>query len=253
MKGVKKLRRRMADFFRARPELYDAVRQMRLRMLGPVSEIGKLLDAHSKRCGGEFSFLQIGANDGLRNDPLRDFIVRDRWSGVFVEPLPDVFPLLQKNYAYLSGDRRLEFVNAAVSSASGSLPFYTFRESFLAGKPLEGRLHLLRKASFDRDQVLRFSEGGENIATIEVPCVGINELLARHFSDRRLSLLALDVEGHELEILREVDFSSFRIGAVLFETWNLGDRREEVLSVLRRNGYAIAEAEGDALATRSGE
>jgi hypothetical protein len=77
--------------------------------------------------------------------------------------------------------------------------------------------------------------------------------LARHFSDRRLSLLALDVEGHELEILREADFSSFHIGAVLFETWNLGDRREEVFSVLRRNGYAIAEAEGDALATRTGK
>jgi FkbM family methyltransferase len=253
MKVVKKFRRRVADFFRSHPELYDAVRQMRLRFFGPVSEIGKLLDAHSKGCSGEFSFLQIGANDGLRNDPLRDFIVRDRWSGVFVEPLPDVFPLLEKNYAYLSGERRLEFVNAAVSSTSASLPFFTFREPFLAGKPLEERLHLLRKASFDRNLVLRFSDGAENIAAIEVPCFGINELLARHFSDRRLSLLALDVEGHELEILREADFSSFHIGAVLFETWNLGDRREEVFSVLRRNGYAIAEAEGDALATRTGK
>jgi FkbM family methyltransferase len=250
MKTYNKLRRRMADFFRARPELYDAVRQARLRCFGPVSEIGKLLDAYSKPHGGEFSFLQIGANDGLRNDPLRDFIVRDRWSGVFVEPLPDVFPLLEKNYAYLSGGRRLEFVNAAVSNTSGSLLFYTFRESFLAGKPLEERLHLLRKASFDRDQVLRFSDGEENIASIEVPCFGINDLLARHFPDRRLSLLALDVEGHELEILREAYFSSFRIGAVLFETWNLGDRRDEVFSVLRRNGYRIEEAEGDALATR---
>jgi FkbM family methyltransferase len=253
MRTYNKLRRRMADFFRARPELYDAVRQVRLRFFGPVSEIGKFLDAYSKRHGREFSFLQIGANDGLRNDPLRDFIVRDKWSGVFVEPLPDVFPLLKKNYAYLAGERRLDFLNAAVSSTSGSLPFYTFRKSFLAGMPLEERLHLLRKASFDRDQVLRFSDGPENIATIEVPCLGINEMLARHFPDRRLSLLALDVEGHELEILREVDFSSFRIGAVLFETWNLGDRRNEVFSVLQRNGYGIAEAEGDALATRTRE
>lgn len=250
MKSFSKLRRRVADFFRARPALYDFARQARLRLIGPTSQIGRHLDRYARANAGNFSFLQIGASDGLRNDPLRDFVVRDRWGGVFVEPLPDVFPLLEKNYARLAGRGNLRFLNAAVSSRSASLPFYTFQKSFLSGKPLEERLHLLRKASFDRAQVLPFAEREENIAVIEVPCQGICELLARHFPDGRLSLLALDVEGHEHEILGEIDFDAIRIWAVLFETWNLGDRRDAVFARLAKHGYRIEEAEGDALAIR---
>jgi FkbM family methyltransferase len=248
MKPLKKLRRRVADFFRLRPALYDFARQARLRLAGPTSRIGKHLDRYSKAHLENFTFVQIGANDGLRNDPVRDFVVRDRWAGVFVEPLPDVFPLLQKNYARLASRGNLRFVNAAVSSRSASLPFYSFQNSFLSGKPLEERLHLLRKASFDRDQVLPFAECEQNIAVIEVPCVGIGELLATCFPEGRLSLLALDVEGHEHEILGEIDFQALRIGAVLFETWNLGSSRDKVFSLLQKNGYRIDETEGDALA-----
>jgi FkbM family methyltransferase len=250
MKPFRKLRRRVADFFRARPALYDFARQARLHLVGPTSRIGRQLDRYARANSGNFSFLQIGASDGLRNDPVRDFVVRDRWSGVFVEPLPDVFPLLEQNYARLAGRGNLRFVNAAVSSRSASLPFYTFQKSFLSGKPLEERLHLLRKASFDRTQVLPFAAREENIAVIEVPCLGIRDLLARHFPAGRLSLLALDVEGHEQEILAEIDFDAIRIGAVLFETWNLGNRRDAVFGLLRKNGYRIEEAEGDALAIR---
>jgi FkbM family methyltransferase len=250
MKSFRKLRRRVADFFRARPALYDFARQARLHLIGPTSRIGKQLDRYARANSGNFSFLQIGASDGLRNDPVRDFVVRDRWGGVLVEPLPDVFPLLEKNYARLAKRGNLRFVNAAVSSRSASLPFYTFQKSFLSAKPLEGRLHLLRKASFDRTQVLAFAGREENIAVIVVPCIGIRDLLAKHFPEGRLSLLALDVEGHEQEILAEIDFAAIQIGAILFETWNLGERRDAVFGLLRENGYRIDEAEGDALAIR---
>lgn len=250
MSIYKKTRRSIADFFRARPKLYDWARQFRLRALGPISRIGQQLDHLTATHTRDFRFLQIGASDGLRNDPLRDFIVRDRWSGVFVEPLPDAFALLKSNYKHLAQKQNLAFLNAAVSSDSASLPFHTFQESYLAGKPLEERLHLLRKASFERSQVLPFANGDENILTINVPCLEINELTAQYFPDKNLTLLALDVEGHEWEILSKLDFTAFRIQAVLFETWNLGNRKGDLLRLLEGNGYKIKEAEGDALAIK---
>lgn len=249
MSIYKKTRRRAADFFRARPKLYDWARQFRLRALGPVSRIGQHLNRLSTTHARDFRFLQIGASDGLRNDPLRDFIVRDRWSGVFVEPLPVAFSLLKYNYKHLAKKNNLEFLNAAISSDSASLPFHTFQEAYLAGKPLEERLHLLRKASFDRSQVVPFANGEENILTIKVPCLGINEMVSKYFPDKNLSLLALDVEGHEWEILSKLDFGAFRIQALLFETWHLGNRKGDLLRLLEGNGYKIEEAEGDALAT----
>jgi FkbM family methyltransferase len=245
-------RRRAAAFLRASPLLYDVARQTRLRWIGTNSVIGAHLDRFSKSRLPGFTFMQIGANDGLRNDPLRDFIVRDSWPGVFVEPLPDVFPLLQKNYRRYARHGRLQFLNVAVSSHSKVLPFYTFSESFLNGKSDEERLHYLRKASFSRDQVRPFAESEENIRVIEVPCVGICELLARYCPKGQLGLLALDVEGHEPEILREIDFAAFKIGAILFETWNLGAKKDEIFRLLQENGYSIEDAEGDALAVWQG-
>ena len=102
----KKLRRCVAEFFRARPRLYDGARQFRLRVFGPASRIGRQPNRLSKRGDKEFHFLQIVASDGLRNDPLRDFIVRDQWSGVFVEPLPEAFALLKGNYKHLAQKQR---------------------------------------------------------------------------------------------------------------------------------------------------
>lgn len=250
MKMLQSTRRRVAAFVRASPSLYDFARQNRLRWLGPNSVIGEHLDRLSKSRLPGFTFMQIGANDGLRNDPVRDFVVRDSWPGVFVEPLPDVFLLLQQNYKRYTRNGRLQFLNVAVSSHSKVLPFYTFSESFLEGKTREERLHYLRKASFNPNQVRPFAGSDENVREIEVPCVGICELLSRYCPEGRLGLLALDVEGHEPEILREIDFVAFKIGAILFETWNLGAKKDEVFRLLQENGYRIDEAEGDALAVR---
>ena len=94
-----------------------------------------------------------------------------------------------------------------------------------------------------------FANGEENILTIKVPCLGINEMVSKYFPDKNLSLLALDVEGHEWEILSKLDFGAFRIQALLFETWHLGNRKGDLLRLLEGNGYKIEEAEGDALAT----
>lgn len=43
-----------------------------------------------------FFFLQIGANDGRRADPLRKLVMRHKLTGLAVEPLPDIFMELKK-------------------------------------------------------------------------------------------------------------------------------------------------------------
>jgi hypothetical protein len=39
----------------------------------------------------EFFFLQVGANDGVRHDPLRQIVLEYHLRGLCVEPLPDMF------------------------------------------------------------------------------------------------------------------------------------------------------------------
>jgi hypothetical protein len=46
----------------------------------------------------DFFFVQIGANNGVTDDPIRQFLIKYHWHGVLVEPQPRVFQQLLKNY-----------------------------------------------------------------------------------------------------------------------------------------------------------
>ena len=101
------------DYIKTKPRLYDYINSMR-----PVSgEVENWLDHYSRKNRKQVNFIQIGASDGLRWDPFRRFIIRDKWNGVFVEPLPNVFSILKDNYSYLT-NQKFEFVNAVISTGN---------------------------------------------------------------------------------------------------------------------------------------
>ncbi len=244
----------LKDFVRSRPALYDRVRRLKRGLAGSQEESFKILDRFSHDHGGRVNFIQIGANDGLRNDPLRPLIVRDDWQGVFVEPLPTVFPLLKRNYAYLNRPG-LIFVNAAVTCAgAGNLPFWSLDPNYLATLPLEVRLDYQRKASFNRNHVLGFLppdlEPEKVLQSTPVPCLGPGEILQRHLPRRPLHLLAIDVEGYEGTLIPGIDFSVVAPEAVFFEVEHLGADRQRVYDHLQRYGYRIANVGLDAFAVR---
>ena len=43
-------------------------------------------------------FLQIGANDGVSDDPINALVRKYNWSGILVEPGSEAFIDLQNNY-----------------------------------------------------------------------------------------------------------------------------------------------------------
>src|SRR2546422_888115 len=67
------------------------------------------------------TFIEIGAHDGAGFDQLRSFILDGEWTGVMVEPSPDLFERLRRNYEAID---RVAVENAAISDADGSAPFY---------------------------------------------------------------------------------------------------------------------------------
>jgi Methyltransferase FkbM domain len=63
-----------------------------------------------------FFFLQVGAYDGVIDDPLHERVREGNWHGILVEPQPSHFRRLLENYAGIEG---LTFVNAAISEERG--------------------------------------------------------------------------------------------------------------------------------------
>jgi len=241
-------------FVRSHALVYDRVRSLKRTFLGETNESFVVLDDFSRARNRQVNFIQIGANDGLRNDPLRPLIVRDDWQGVLVEPLPTVFPLLKKNYRYLNRPG-LVFANAAVTvDGTDHLSFWSYKEAFLAAQNLEDRLSYLRKASFDREHVLSFLPHGstpeECIAEVVVPCLSLEAILADQLPRGPLHLLAIDAEGYESTLIPGIDFSVITPDAVFFESEHLGDEEDKVFGHLRTFGYRIEQVGYDSLAIR---
>ena len=76
-----------------------------------VTELNALRD-------GRVFFVEIGAMDGVRHDALYKHIVaHPHWSGLLVEPLPDMFGKLKAAY---SGRDTLAFENVAITETDGT-------------------------------------------------------------------------------------------------------------------------------------
>jgi len=238
------------SFIKSHPRVFDlAFRVIKRGVLGRRGPVYDVLNQFSRSHEGRVSFIQIGANDGLRNDPIREFIARDQWRGVLIEPLPAVFEMLRQNYAYLGESRKLAFENAAISGSETSLEFYTATGAHLKTLSLEGQLDLLRKSSCSREHVEQFVRNPSDVVRVETPCTTVGAIIQRHFPEHAIDLLVIDAEGHEAIILHSLDFGQDRIGAILFEAHHLeAAEREGVFGLLTRHGYTIREVAGDAFA-----
>lgn len=79
------------------------------------------------------TFLQIGAHDGIRNDPIYRWIVDHGWRGTLVEPMPDFAATLRRLHAKRSGVRVVE---AAITVDRNATPVLLYRvDPTLPGLP----------------------------------------------------------------------------------------------------------------------
>ena len=200
----------------------------------------------------DIRFLQIGGMDGKRFDPVYAFVKHYRWSGVILEPLPDLFAALRTNYAdapqvvllnaalmAFDGEREMLRVSRA-ASRSGEVPdwaeglgsFHPERNA-LGGVGVEAGLHAA---------LLRHS------ARETVSCLTLRSVMEK-CGLKRLDLLQVDAEGCELDIMRQVIEEGYRPRVIQLEHWALPDgERDALLSMLRELGYQVSLGEADLLA-----
>jgi FkbM family methyltransferase len=197
---------------------------------------------------GEFYFVQIGAFDGRRYDPIYEWVRAFGWHGLLVEPQPGFFAELTENYAGAEG---LEFRQIAVGTKRERRPFYW----------VEIEVGVTRDAgmiaSFDRDTLLehrKFIPGLDSLIRSEViDTEPLNDLLA-DIPSERIDLLQIDVEGYDHELIRVLDLERFTPSIVRFEHLHLTSEQHDA-SVCRlvEHGYLVALEESDTLAYKQAE
>jgi len=189
--------------------------------------------------------LQVGANDGVTVDPVRDFLTRNRGKvgAVLVEPLPDVFEILSRNY---KDQPRIRLLNAAVG-LDGPLTLYRIRKEY---NDKYSGIIATGITSVDREFVLRKSKHlvgiesvplEDRIEPVVAPGYTVTQIILENEDlIGRSPFLQVDAEGFDDEVIRSIDFTKIRPIAISFEISNLGDeRRTRLHELLTKQGYTI--------------
>jgi len=138
-------------------------------------------------------FVEVGANDPCVHSQTW-FLEQCGWTGVLVEPQPDLA-------AELRARRKAKVFSVACSApenAGRELPFH------VAG-PL---------SSLD---CKRMAPGAKPEKIISVPIRTLDSILVEAGSPTRFDFLSIDVEGHEVEVLRGFDIARWRPRLILLE------------------------------------
>jgi FkbM family methyltransferase len=235
------------------PVLYDLKTAVGHRLSGNDAPLHRLLDRYTRSKQAPVTFLQVGANDGLWNDPLRYFVVSSGWRGVLVEPLPEAFAALRKNYRRQR--RRLHFLRSAVSPAGrSSIELYRVDPSFLRTHTGRRALSALRKTSFSREHLERFVPAQEHhqIVTERVPAEDLPGLWASGGMGPIPDVVAIDIEGYESEVLLNHDFAAWAPELLVFEAIHMAPAvRQAIFQRLADAGYTCRGAGIDVVAMKA--
>lgn len=199
-----------------------------------------------KYINDDFFFIQIGANNGQRYDPIHHLLVREKEHirGIAIEPVKEYFEELTVTYKDFP---QIKLLKTAIHNTEKEATIYKINPT-LPDVPE----HLKGMSSFD---VRNFKKDGiaeTAIITEKVPCISFMDLIKSE-KITRLHLLQIDAEGYDVEIVKSIDFKKIKPLIINFEhrwQYNLIADSElfTVLKTLIENGYQIVLNGNDALA-----
>lgn len=166
------------------------------------------------------TLVQVGANDGVQNDPIRQFIkVPQKFNTVLVEPIPYYCNKLQQLYA----DRLdVEIVRCAAGKEASVLPLYyippEMADLMNGDGPQNNWAH--GQGSFTKDIIVHWINENrfrgevyrskvstfiDSITSIDTNIVVTDDLIPK---ERIGLLVVIDVQGFELEVLSGINWKN---------------------------------------------
>ncbi len=181
----------------------------------------------------EFSFIQVGANDGISFDFLYEFVISRKASGIVIEPVIDYYKELVSNY---KGFPDIIKVNKAIHSFEKTKKIYKIRESMKQKYPdwVKGI------ASFDKNHHKKLNISIEDMEVENVLADTLMNIISDSNSNIKIDYLQIDTEGYDLETLKMLDFSIVKPSIIKYEHIHL--EKEDLLSskkLLMNQGYSL--------------
>ena len=173
-------------------------------------------------------FVELGANDGISQSNTAILESDFGWTGILIEA---VKPLYDKCVLNRQGSKVYNF---ACVDFGYDKPFIELIYSDLMSTPLI-------KGSDIQDPFGHAFSGAkwlgpnENVEKISVPVATLTKLLDLGGAPKSIEFLSLDVEGAELNVLKGIDFSRYKIKFIVVETRSL----IRIVQFLSEYGYFV--------------
>jgi FkbM family methyltransferase len=196
----------------------------------------------------DFYFLQVGAHNGVTSDPFHRFVIEGWWWSVaLVEPQSRSCEVLREIYR----DRiHFKIFETAVGTEDGTLSLFKISED-MKGIPYWAS----QLASTRREVIASHTDRIDNleqwIVEEKVSCRTLASIYQEaKFS--RLDLLAIDVEGFDFEVVKQIDGLPHLPKMIYFEHRHLSESDyQSALAFLKHRGYRTETPEqGDTFAWR---
>lgn len=171
------------------------------------------------------TFIDIGAHDGVSLSNTLFFEKEMGWSGLCIEPNPDVFPFLLKN--------RKMCLQAALSDKEETVEFTKIKGY---AQTLSGITKEYHKEYPDRIKEEMDYFGGTK-ETIEIKTRTLNSILGE-YGYETIDFMSIDTEGSELTILKGLDFNRFKVRVISMEN-NFESEIHRVF--MKERGYMFKE------------
>ncbi len=189
----------------------------------------------------DFSFIQIGANDGISFDFLYDFVTKRNSSGIVVEPIEQYFKELVNNYSKFSN---ILPINKAVHPLRKQVVVYKINENEKNNYPdwVKGI------ASLDSNHHKKTNIKTEHIVEEIVTADTLMNIIDTNYQSNKVDYFQIDTEGFDYEILKMLNFNKLKPEIIKYESVNLSiDKKKNSELLLKQQGYYTFNESGDTI------
>jgi FkbM family methyltransferase len=194
--------------------------------------------------GQGITVLQVGACDGVNNDPIRHYATRASTRAILIEPNPLAFARLKQTYAGLPN---VTLVQAAIGDQDGDAYLYRVKSTGISEREIDPTLQI---ASFSRAHLEYHGKKAHEIERITVPCRTLPSLIGE-LGLEKIDLLQVDAEGFDANVVRMALRMPILPDCINFEHIHLtkADRRT-LFDLLKVSGYVLGYDDWNILALR---
>ncbi|WP_263353007.1 FkbM family methyltransferase [Acidicapsa acidisoli] len=224
-----RLYRLIREWMDQTPYEFEVRRRLPSVTLKPLDLI---LASYNSR-GEKSTILQIGACDGVTNDPIYHHVAKGMTRAILVEPNPYSFARLQHTYAGLPN---VTLIQSAIGYQNGEAYLYRVKRTDISDSDADLTLQI---ASFSRKHLEAHGTKPYEIERIIVPCRSLSSLVTE-LGLSNIDLLQIDAEGFDADVVRMALKLPIPPVCIHFEHTHLTSaNRRPLFNLLTANGYLL--------------